>query len=87
MEFSKQQIQDAMDNYQDDNDAFGDINESKLIIEIFTGFKSLLLENTSNKVSTKLLQEHTNTLTGVNKDVFEDFVLYLQMTELNSRLL
>jgi hypothetical protein len=87
MEFSKQQIQDAMDNYQDDNDAFGDINESKLIIEVFTGFKSLLLENTSNKVSTKLLQEHANTLTGVNKDVFEDFVLYLQMTEINSRLL
>ena len=87
MEFSKQQIEEAMLNYQDDNDAYGDIDESVLINEVFTNFKTLLLENTSNTVSTNLLQEHANTLTGIPKDVFADFVLYLQMTELDSRLL
>lgn len=87
MEFSKQQIEEAMINYQDDNDAFGDFNESVLINEVFVNFKSLLLENTSNKVSTKMLQEHSNGLQGIPKDIFEDFVLYLQMTELDSRLL
>jgi hypothetical protein len=87
MEFSKQQIEEAMINYCDDNDAFGDVTESKLINEVFTNFKSLLLENTSNKVSSKLLQEHTNGLKGIPKDVFDDFILYLNMTELENRLL
>jgi hypothetical protein len=87
MEFSKQQIEEVMSNYQDDNDAYGDINESKLINEVFVNFKSLLLENTSGKVSSKLLQEHTNGLKGISKDVFEDFILYLNMTELENRLL
>ena len=87
MEFSKQQIEEAMINYCDDNDAFGDVTESKLINEVFTNFKSLLLENTSNKISSKLLQEHTNGLKGIPKDVFDDFILYLNMTELENRLL
>lgn len=87
MEFSKQQIEEAMVNYCDDNDAFGDFNESKLINEVFTNFKSLLLENNTNTVSSKLLQEHTSKLEGLSKDVFEDFVLYLNMTELENRLL
>jgi hypothetical protein len=65
----------------------GNENEGELITEVFNGFKSLLLENTSGKVSTKLLQEHSNSLEGVPKDIFEDFVLYLNMTELDSRLL
>ena len=87
MEFSKQQIEEAMINYCEDNDAFGDFTESKLINEVFTNFKSLLLENTSDKVSSKLLQEHITGLEGIPKDIFEDFVLYLNMTELESRLL
>jgi len=36
MEFSKQQIEEAMIDYCDDNDAFGDFTESKLINEVFT---------------------------------------------------
>jgi hypothetical protein len=47
----------------------------------------LLLENTSDRISESLLQEHALTLKGVPKDIFEDFVLYLQMTDLDSRLL
>jgi hypothetical protein len=87
MEFSKKQIEELMDQYLQDNEDFGDIDETKLINEVFKGFKNLLLENTSNKVTTSLLQEHANGLEGIPKDIFEDFVLYLQMTDLDSRLL
>lgn len=87
MEFSKQQVEELMTQYLQDNDDYGNENESELITEVFNGFKSLLLENTSGKVSTKLLQEHSSNLEGVPKDIFEDFVLYLNMTELDSRLL
>jgi hypothetical protein len=87
MEFSKQQVEELMSQYLQDNDDYGNENESELITEVFNGFNSLLLENTSDKVSSKLLQEHSNSLKGINKDIFEDFVLYLNMTELDSRLL
>jgi len=87
MEFSKQHIENIMADYIDDNDAFGDINETILINEVFTNFKSLLLENSSDKVSTTLLQEHANGLEAIPKDIFEDFILYINMTELDSRLL
>ena len=87
MEFSKKQVEELMTQYLQDNDDYGNENESELITEVFNGFKSLLLENTSDKVSTKLLQEHSNSLKDVPKDIFEDFVLYLNMTELDSRLL
>jgi hypothetical protein len=54
---------------------------------VFNSFKPILLETTSNKVSTSMLQEHSNGLQGIPKDIFEDFVLYINMTELDSRLL
>lgn len=87
MEFSKKQIEELMVDYLQDNDDFGDSSESELITEVFNGFKPLLLESTSDRISESLLQEHALSLKGVPKDIFEDFVLYLQMTELNSRLL
>jgi hypothetical protein len=87
MEFSKKQIEETMAQYLQDNEDYGDINESKLIFEIFNSFKSLILENSSDRVSTSLLQEHANGLQGIPKDIFEDFVLYLNLTELDSRLL
>ncbi len=43
--------------------------------------------STSERISESLLQEHALSLKGVPKDIFEDFVLYIQMTELDSRLL
>jgi hypothetical protein len=87
MEFSKTQIEETMSQYLQDNEDFGDSTETELITEVFNGFKSLILENTSNVVSTSLLQEHTNGLQGIPKDIFEDFVLYLNLTEIDSRLL
>jgi hypothetical protein len=87
MEFSKQFIEEQMKQYLQDNEDYGDNNETHLITEVFKGFKNLLLENTSNRVSGKILQEHSNGLEGIPKDIFEDFVLYLNMTELESRLL
>lgn len=87
MEFSKQQIEETMTQYLQDNEDFGDINEGKLISEVFHSFKSLILENSSDRVSTSLLQEHANGLQGIPKDIFEDFVLYLNLTDIDSRLL
>lgn len=87
MVYSKSKIEELMTQYLQDNDDFGNENESKLINEVFSDFKPLLLENTSDRISESLLQEHALTLKGVPKDIFEDFVLYLQMTELDSRLL
>ena len=87
MVYSKNQIEELMIQYLQDNEDFGDTSESELITEVFNGFKPLLLENTSDRISESLLQEHALTLKGVPKDIFEDFVLYLQMTELDSRLL
>jgi hypothetical protein len=87
MEFSKQQIEETMSQYLQDNEDFGDSTETELISEIFHGFKSLILENSSDRVSTSILQEHANGLQGVPKDIFEDFVLYLNLTDIDSRLL
>jgi len=87
MEFSKKQIEETMAQYLQDNEDFGDFNETKLITEVFNSYKTLLIESTTNAVSTQMLQEHSNRLQGIPKDIFDDFVLYLQMTELDSRLL
>ena len=87
MEFSKKQIEETMAQYLQDNEDFGDYNETELITEVFNGYKTLLIESTTNAVSTQMLQEHSNGLQGIPKDIFDDFVLYLQMTELDSRLL
>ena len=87
MEYSKAKIEELMSQYLQDNDDFGDVDETELINEVLGGFKPLLLEGTSDRISESLLQEHALSLKGVPKDIFEDFVLYLQMTELDSRLL
>ena len=87
MEFSKKQIEELMTQYLQDNDDFGNEDESILINEVFDDFKSLLLESTSDRVSTAILKEHNSSLEGIPKDIFEDFILYLNMTELDSRLL
>ena len=87
MEYSKTKIEELMAQYLQDNDDFGDENESKLINEVFGGFKPLLLEGTSDRISESLLQEHASGLEGIPKEIFEDFILYLQMTDLDSRLL
>jgi hypothetical protein len=87
MEFSKKQIEETMSQYLQDNEDFGDSNETALVTEVFNSFKSLILENTSDRITSSLLQEHSNGLQGVPKDIFEDFVLYLNLTEIDSRLL
>ena len=86
MEFSKKQINEAMSQYLQDNEDYGDYNEGELINEVFKGVKSLLTENTSDRVSIKILQEHANTLDSISKDILEDFVLYINMDELDNLL-
>jgi hypothetical protein len=87
MEYSRQFIEEQMKQYLQDNEDFGDDDETYLINEVFNGFKNLLLESTSNRISEKLLQEHSNGLNGIPRDIFEDFVLYLQVTDLEKQLL
>ena len=88
MEYSKTKIEELMSQYLQETEDFGDsFDELELINEVFSGFKPLLLENTSDRISESLLQEHALNLKGIPKDIFEDFVLYLQITELDSRLL
>lgn len=86
MEFSKKQIDEAMSQYLQDNEDYGDYNESELINEVFKGVKSLLTENTSDRISLQMLQEHANGLKAIPKDILEDFVLYLNMNELDNLL-
>ena len=87
MEFSKQQIKEAMNQYIADNEDFGDVEETSLITEVFEGYKTLLTENNDNKVSLNLLKEHANDLGDVPKDIFEDFILYLKLSDIESKLL
>jgi hypothetical protein len=87
MELSRQFIEEQMKQYLQDNEDFGNEDENHLINEVFNSFKNLLLESTSNRVSEKLLQEHANGLNGIPRDIFEDFVLYLQVTDLEKQLL
>ena len=88
MVYSKTKIEELMNQYLQETEDFGDsFDELELINEVFSGFKPLLLENTSDRISDSLLQEHALSLKGIPKDIFEDFILYLQVTELDSRLL
>jgi hypothetical protein len=87
MEYSRQFIEEQMKQYLQDNEDYGGEEDTPIINEVFNGFKNLLLENTSNIVSEKLLQEHSNGLNGIPRDIFEDFVLYLQVTDLEKQLL
>jgi hypothetical protein len=87
MKFSKKQIEELMDQYLQDNDDFGNYNETETINEVFNNYKTLLIENTNENISISLLKEHSNKLEDTPKDIFNDFILYLQMTELDSRLL
>ncbi|MEJ5755868.1 hypothetical protein [Salmonella enterica] len=65
-----------MKEYLQDNDAFGDSDETELISEVFEGFKPILMENKNNDIPISVLQEHSNGLYNVTKDIFEDFILY-----------
>ena len=87
MEFSKEKIEEAMSQYIADNDDFGDTNDTKLIKETFESYKSLLVENTIDSVHFSILKEHANALEGIPKEIFEDFILYLQLDELENNLL
>ena len=71
-------LKEKMEEYLRDNDVFGDETETQLISEVFDGFKPVLLENKGNQIPYSILQEHANELCGVTKDIFEDFILYVE---------
>lgn len=74
-------LQAKMEEYLQDNDDFGDADETELISEVFEGFKPLLLEGDQD-IPLSILQEHANGLFGVTKDIFEDFIMYAMADEI-----
>jgi len=87
MKYSTEFLEKMIVEYIDDNDAFGNEDEAIIITETLNGFKPLLTENAGSLIPSSLLQEHASKLEGVSKDVFEDFMLYVNMTSLDFHLL
>jgi len=87
MKYSTEFLKKMIVEYINDNDAFGNEEEDKVITETLNGFKPLLTENAGSLIPSSLLQEHAAKLKGVHKEVFEDFMVYVNMTSLDFHLL
>jgi hypothetical protein len=87
MKYSTEFLEKMIVEYINDNDAFGNEEEDKVITETLNGFKPLLTENAGSLIPSSLLQEHAEKLKGVPKEVFEDFMVYVNMTSLDFHLL
>ena len=87
MKYSTEFLKKMIVEYINDNDAFGNEEEDKVITETLNGFKPLLTENAGSLIPSSLLQEHAEKLKGVPKEVFEDFMVYVNMTSLDFHLL
>jgi hypothetical protein len=87
MKYSTEFLEKMIVEYINDNDAFGNEEEDKVITETLNGFKPLLTENAGSLIPSSLLQEHAAKLKGVPKEVFEDFMVYVNMTSLDFHLL
>jgi hypothetical protein len=87
MKYSTEFLEKMIVEYINDNDAFGNEEEDVVITETLNGFKPLLTENAGSLIPSSLLQEHAEKLKGVPKEVFEDFMVYVNMTSLDFHLL
>ena len=87
MKYSTEFLEKMIVEYINDNDAFGNEEEDIVITETLNGFKPLLTENAGSLIPSSLLQEHAEKLKGVPKEVFEDFMVYVNMTSLDFHLL
>jgi hypothetical protein len=75
MEYSKANLDKLMKEYLDESIAYGD-DDTDVIQETLLSFKPVLLENNLQLINESKLQEYSNTLQGIPKDIFDDFILY-----------
>jgi hypothetical protein len=64
-----------MKEYLDESIAYGD-DDTDIIQETLLSFKPVLLESNLQLINESKLQEYSNTLQGIPKDIFDDFILY-----------
>ena len=64
-----------MKEYLDESIAYGD-DDTDIIQETLLSFKPVLLESNLQLINESKLQEYSNTLEGIPKDIFDDFILY-----------
>ena len=75
MEYSKANLDKLMKEYLDESIAYGD-DDTDIIQETLLSFKPVLLESNLQLINESKLQEYSNTLQGISKDIFDDFILY-----------
>ena len=75
MEYSKANLDKLMKEYLDESIAYGD-DDTDIIQETLLSFKPVLLESNLQLINESKLQEYSNTLEGIPKDIFDDFILY-----------
>jgi len=75
MEYSKANLDKLMKEYLDESIAYGD-DDTDIIQETLLSFKPVLLESNLQLINESKLQEYSNTLEGVPKEIFDDFILY-----------
>ena len=82
MEYSKANLDKLMKEYLDESIAYGD-DDTDIIQETLLSFKPVLLESNLQLINESKLQEYSNTLKGIPKDIFDDFILYVFADEDN----
>ena len=75
MEYSKANLDKLMKEYLDESIAYGD-DDTDIIQETLLSFKPVLLESNLQLINESKLQEYSNMLEGIPKDIFDDFILY-----------
>ena len=71
--------------YIEDSYSFGD-TDPDLINETLSSYKQLITESNQPVITLEALKLHASSLTESKQEVFNDFILYLQMTELDNKL-
>jgi hypothetical protein len=85
MKLEQTYINNLITEYIEDSYSFGDENPD-LINETLSSYKQLILESDKPVITLEALKSHASSLTESKKEVFNDFILYLQMTELDNKL-
>jgi hypothetical protein len=85
MKLTQEKLTTLINEYIDDSYSFGN-EDPDLINETLTSYKQLLTETNNQVITLEALNEHASTLTSQNKDIFDDFILYIKMTELDQKL-
>ena len=85
MKLEQTHINKLITEYIEDIYSFGDENPD-LINETLNSYKQLILESNKPVITLEALKSHASSLTESKQEVFNDFILYLQMTELDNKL-